>query len=218
MEPARDFVRTQEARKSCKYILARQRCPFGARCRYQHTLHSPAVSESSSHSAQVPSKVSSVLGKSHPTGALVLDFASFPTLKNNTSGAAIVTVPAAPSGNVSIVDERSQSHPVRERGGPPELTLEAFFKRANSLQPRQAVIRPLPRHESSEELREVELQLMKARFPGNQCQLVEKGRGTEVYRLKWSPTDPQWVCSSLICYHIISDYSYGRNVPEPLTC
>lgn len=200
MQPAaRDSFHSKEVRKSCKYILARQPCPFGARCWYQHTL----VSESSSH----PVELSSDLGKSHSTGAIVLDFASFPTLKNNTSAAAIVIPSAAPSSNISTVDERDQSRPVRERGGPPKLTLEAFFKRANSLQPRQAVVRPFPR-QSNEELREVELQLMKARFPGNQCQLVEKGRDKDVYRLKWSPMDPQWKLSRTVDLLVIFPASY----------
>ena len=187
---------SREQRKPCKYIISGQPCPFGRRCRYEHSLHASDANGTFCNQGGSSGEVSRVSAVSQTRDTPLLDFVSFPTLKNSASRAAVL-VPSAPLASSSTVDKRpiaGRQRPfVRESGGPPELTLEQFFNKAISLQPRQAVVRPTPR-QSGEGLRDVELQQMKARFPEDQCQLVERSRDKDVYRLKFSPLDPQWVC------------------------
>lgn len=215
MLPVRDAILP---RKPCKYITAGQRCPFGDRCWYQHSLGPSNVNGPLLNPEVLTGGLSCVSGTNKSTGAPLLDFASFPMLKNSTGASnAALLVPSAPSDSTSTVDKR-RTVKQQPSGGPPELTLEAFFKRANSLQPRKAEVRPTPRH-SGEELKEVELQQMKTRFPGEQCQLVQKSRDKDVYRLKLSPLDPEWVRNVLTLYYKLYLYFVCRNFHSRLlTC
>lgn len=92
-------------------------------------------------------------------------------------------------------DHAPRSQPRKHsKSSPPELQLEAFFKRAAVVSPRPTVQRPNPVVANTmSALRAVELEQMEIQFPGEQCQLVEKSQERNAYAIDFHPSDPDWV-------------------------
>ena len=193
----------------CKYILNKQTCPFGSRCRFRH----PQPSSSSSSSPPIcrlflasrcrygdrckfrhPEQQRAADNSSNPN---VGSLTSFPSLG---SGGVVSKKQSLPVPSHQPRQPSSQRRSRQSRDGPPELNLEAFFQRAASINPRPHVQRPQPHHHgnSPKELCEVEFEQLEARFPSPHSQLLHKGPDKTIYSISYSPTDPEWV--GAVCY------------------
>lgn len=126
---------------------------------------------------------------SRPPEPSVLDTASYPSLRQPGTRKLPTAHPPTPQGPPT--EQRTSVALGGRRRGPSELSLEAFFQGGRVSQPWKPVPRPKPKKgNTAADLRQVELQQLEARFPGNQ--LVEKGKERVVYRVKMTPTDPEW--------------------------
>ena len=67
---------------------------------------------------------------------------------------------------------------------------------------------------------QVELEQLTTRFPGDKNKIIEKGKHGVVYRITFTPTDPDWVCytymynvctcsNTYMCIYELAPHIYG---------
>ena len=191
-------ISSSSSAQVCKFILSKQTCPFGSRCRFRHPQSSSSTSSPPVCRLFLASRCHygdrckfrhpPRLDRDDNTGPNLVSLTSFPSLSRGGG------VTKKQSHSVSSQQPQEPVSPRRgrkSRDGPPELNLEAFFQRAASINPRPHVERH--RGTSPKELREVECTQLEARFPAPHSQLLHKGPDKTVYRISFSPTDPEWV-------------------------
>ena len=154
---------------TCRHFLAGH-CRYGEKCRYHHPrdLSSPACDEPQ-----------------------LADMTMFPSV-----GVVSYTQPK-PVSSRTRRDHVPRSHPHHKhsKSSPPELQLEAFFKKAAIVSSRPVVVqRPNPVVASAlSSLRAMELEQMETQFSADECQLVEKTEEESTYAIDFRPLDPEWV-------------------------
>ena len=156
---------------TCRHFLAGD-CRYGDRCRYHH----PCDPSSSPRTSDEPR---------------LADMTTFPSMGAVGPSTRPKLVPPTRRDHVP----RSQPRPKHSKSSPPELQLEAFFKKAAVVSSRPVVQRPSPGAANAlASVRDTELEQIEIKFPAGQCQLVEKSEEGIVYAIDFHPMDPEWVC------------------------
>lgn len=204
----------------CRFFLNKRTCPYGNQCRFRHSTTNPPVCKyflaSNCHYGDYckfyhpnPTEPSGFHDNKKQFESPVqplLDVNSFPNISTSLSKKYTKPRPLTTHSVPQPPPCQERQRESRTRGGPPELQLEAFFKRAATIQPLPAMSRPKPKKASGgnsminmADIREVEIEQLERLYPGNGHKLVEKNGDHYVYIIKYQPSDPDWVsCNGFI--------------------
>ena len=206
----------------CRFFLNKRTCPYGNQCRFRHLTTNPPVCKhflaSNCHYGDRckyyhpdPAEPSGFHDNEKQFESPVqplLDVNSFPSISTSLSKKYakphLLTTPSVPQPPPCQERQRES----RTRGSPPELQLEAFFKRAAMIQPLPAMSRPKPKKASGNnsmfnmaDIREIEIEQLERLYPGDEHRLVEKSGDHYVYIIQFQPSDPDWVSCNGVNYN-----------------
>ena len=215
----------------CRFFLNKRTCPYGNQCRFRHSTTNPPVCKhflaSNCHYGDRckfyhpdPTEPSGFHDNEKQFESPVqplLDVNSFPSISTSLSKKYTKPCSLSTHTNPQPPPCQERQRESRTRGGPPELQLEAFFKRAAKIQPLPAMSRPKPKKASGDNsmfgmtnLRDIEIEQLEQLYPGNEHRLIEKSGDHYVYIIKFQPSDPDWVSYNgvmeLVIMKLLSDH------------